>query len=99
MLVKKGCLTADHIKWIQIEQHGGGYGEAIEVYYDGYESKCVFFADDKDALAKVWLALQNAIAGVPCSITDIGFIRPVQRPFLDDSTLIPSAYDGELPSE
>ena len=96
---EKGMFNSEHIKWIQIEQHGGGYGEALEVYYDGYESKCVFIADDKDAVAKVWIALQNAIAGVPSSVTGIGFIRPVQRPFLNDSTLIPSAYDGELPTK
>ena len=71
---EKGMFNSDHIKWIQIEQHGGGYGQALEMYYDGYDSKCVFIADDKDAVAKVWIALQNALAGVPSSVTGIGFI-------------------------
>jgi hypothetical protein len=52
--------------------------------------------DDEELLEKVWIALQHAISGVPSSIAGIGFIRPVQRPFLNDSTLIPSAYEGSL---
>jgi hypothetical protein len=92
---EKGMFNSEHIKWIQIEQHGGGYGQSLEMYYDGYDSKCVFIADDKDAVEKVWHALHNAIAGFPSTIAGIGYIRPVQRPFFADSTLIPSAYTAE----
>lgn len=35
---EKGMFNSDHIKWIQIEQHGGGHGQALEMYYDGYDS-------------------------------------------------------------
>ena len=94
---EKGMFNSDHIKWIQIEQHGGGYGEAIELYYDGHITKCIFIINDKELLARVWLALLHALAGVASSVTGIGFIRPLQRPFNDTTTLIPSAYTGEHP--
>ena len=95
---EKGMFNSQHTKWIQIKQRKGE-GQAIEIYYDGQDSKCLFIADNNDAIAEVWFALQNAMVGVPTSITNIGFIRPLQRPFLNDSTLLPSAYDGELPVE
>jgi hypothetical protein len=85
---EKGMFNSDYVKWIQIEPHGGGYGEAIQMHYDGYESKCIFIIDDRDTLDRVWIALQNAIAGIPSSVPGIGFIRPIQRPFRNDSTYI-----------
>lgn len=93
---EKGMFNTDQIKWIQVEQHGGGYGKAIEMYYDGYNTKCIFIINDDEILEKVWHALQNAIAGVPSCIAGIGFIRPVQRPFDESKTLIPSAYEKPL---
>lgn len=77
---EKGMFNSNQIKWIQIEQHGGGFGRAIEMYYDGCDSKCIFIADDEDMVDKVWIALQNAISGVCSSIGDIGFICPVETP-------------------
>jgi hypothetical protein len=92
---ERGFFNSEHVKSIQIEQHGGGYGKAIELYYDGHDAKCIFIVDDEELLEKVWIALQHAISGVASSIAGVGFIRPVQRPFLNDTTLIPSAYEGK----
>ena len=89
-----GLFNSAHVKSIQVEQHGGGYGKAIELYYDGHDAKCIFIINDEDIFSKVWIALLNALAGVPSSVAGIGFIRPLQRPFGNASTLIPSAYPG-----
>lgn len=93
---EKGLFNTDHLKSIQVERHGGGYGRAIELYYDGHDTKCVFITDDDEVFNQVYDALKRALASTPADIKDIGYIRPLQRPFFnDETTLIPSAYQGE----
>lgn len=93
---EQGIFNSDSVKSIQVERHGGGYGRAIEMYYDGRDTKCVFITDDEEVFNKVYDALKNALAGRPAVIEGIGYIRPLQRPFFsDETTLIPSAYQGE----
>lgn len=75
-VLERGMFNSDQIKWIHIAQHGGGYGESIEMYYEGFEAKCLFIINDKDLMERVWHALQNAIAGVPSTIAGVGYIRP-----------------------
>lgn len=96
---EKGLFNSTHVKSVQVERHGGGYGRAIELYYDGHDTKCIFIINNDEIFEKVWMALLNALAGVPSSVAGIGYIRPLQRPFLDDTTLIPSAYTGETELE
>lgn len=47
---------------------------------------------------------QNVYEAFKCALTgiknkelreDLGYVRPVPRPFMDDTTLIPSAYEGD----
>jgi len=93
---EKGIFNAESVKSIQVEQHGGGYGRAIEMYYDGRDTKCIFICDDEATFDKVYDALKKALASGVGIIPDIGYIRPLQRPFFnDETTLIPSAYQGE----
>jgi hypothetical protein len=93
---ERGIFNSEHVKFFEIQQHGGGYGKAIELYYDGHDTKCIFIVDDDELINKVWQAIKTALACHPCEIPGVGFIRPLQRPFFnDETTLIPSAYEGE----
>ena len=92
---EKGMFNSEHVKFFEIQQHGGGYGKAIEMFYDGHDTKCIFIINNEELMEKVWLALQHALSGVPSCIAGLGFIRPLQRPFNAQTTLIPSAYEGD----
>lgn len=77
---ERGIMNAEYIKWVQVQQHGGGYGKAIEVYYDGYETKSVFICADDELFEKVYDAFKKALVGTPAEIEGIGFIKPLFRP-------------------
>lgn len=92
---EQGIFNTEHVKFIEIQPHGGGYGKSIEMYYDGNDTKCIFIINDEELLKKVWDGLKKALASGRADIPDVGFIRPLERPFFnDETTLIPSAYEG-----
>lgn len=85
---EKGIFNDELIKSIQVEAHGGGYGRSIEMYYEGYEAKCIFICNDIETFDKVYDALKKALASEVGMIEGIGYIRPIQRPFFYDETAL-----------
>ncbi len=76
---ERGVINAEFIKWVEVAQHGGGYGKAIEVYYDGYETKSIFIYPDEETFEKVYEAFKKALVGQKAEIEGIGFIKPLFR--------------------
>jgi hypothetical protein len=75
---ERGIINLEHVTSIQIEQHGGGYGKAIVIYYlNQYEGQCIFILNDEAKLNAVYEALCNSITGNYISILGIGFFRPI----------------------
>lgn len=61
---ERGIINLNHISSIEIEQHGGGYGWAINLFYiNKHESKCIFILNDKDLLSIVYDGIIKAIKG------------------------------------
>jgi hypothetical protein len=79
---EQGIINSKYIMSIEIEQHGGGYGKAITIYYhNSYEGKCIFILDNEVLLNKVYRALSNSLIGITTRFDEnelTGYIRPLK---------------------
>jgi hypothetical protein len=75
---EQGIINLDHVTSVQIEQHGGGYGKEISIYYlNKYEGHCIFILDDEEKLDVVYNSLCMAIRGIKVDMPGIGFFYPL----------------------
>lgn len=98
---ERGIINAEYVKWVQVQRHGGGYGKAIEVYYDGYETKSIFICNDEVLFEKVYGAFKKALTGGDGEIEGIGFVKPLHRaPYWGaDHVAIPVTSELDLDKE
>ncbi len=86
----KGCVNSDKLKWF-------GFREKFKFHieYDD-DTDDWFYFDYEEDVELVIEAFKKAIMGNCGTIKDIGYIRPFRHPFFnDETTLSPSAYQGE----
>lgn len=88
---ERGVFNTDYVMSVEIEQHGGGYGKAINILYaNRHEVSCIFILDNDDLLNKVYFALINSLRGHYTRFDGIeltGHIKPVFNPHQSDAPM------------
>ncbi len=74
---EQGIINTAYILRLKIEQHGGGYGKCIQVYYTDYENDGLVLIKDELLLYEVYEAFKFALSGKEFPLGDIGYIRPL----------------------